>query len=121
MKNRNLVFVCAVVSLAFMILPFSVAMSFATNSADEYILYYSHFSLMPIGYGNYLPVLSAILTSVSIVFILLKKDVVTRVLLGLSIVFIILSWVIFSSFTIVSAAILVIQIEGLILNIKKAM
>jgi len=105
-------------------LPFGSSGDTITVEQNETIsFYFSYFSSMPIGYGNWYPLITALLTVILLVLLLigLKRDV--RTLVGIlaigSILASALSWVIFSAFSIVGFCIFALHIIICIFQIEK--
>jgi len=85
--------------------------------------YYSYFSTMPIGYANFYPLITALLTIIILALLLigLKKEV--RTLVGVCAIGCILasaiSWLVFSSFSIIGFIIFSLHIVICILQVEK--
>ncbi len=105
--------------LVLMSLPYGVAMTFGPGPGITMVKYYSYFSLMPIGYENYLPMLTALLTIAALVLTLvgLKKTttMAPRVCLGLAIMNTLVSWAVFQAFNWVGLIVLVMHIAAFLL------
>lgn len=54
------------------VLPYGAVLIFAGPSADTVKKTYSYFSLMPYGYANFAPLITAILTCVLLVLVIIK-------------------------------------------------
>lgn len=73
MKKRLIYIILPVITLILEILPYGAVLNFARPSEDGEIGYfretYSYFDLMPYGYGNFFPLITAILTCVVLVLL----------------------------------------------------
>ncbi len=100
-------------SILLMLLTKSIAMTFAPEPTERIVLYFSHFSLTPVGYGNWLPLLSLLFSVAALVLIIIsiRKNIFSPIitLTILSICCLVLSWVAFDSFTIWSLVIMILQ------------
>lgn len=112
-------------AIILMMTPFGVAMKFS-DGPDEYLIrYYSYFSMMPVGAsGNWLPAIVAFLSIVTLVLLLIgiknakmKKSV--QICLSLCIAAMVVSWLLFGSFTVLSACIMAIHILVLALQTSR--
>ena len=103
-------------SLLLMALPCGVTMRMADGPGQWVVAQYSYLSGMPMGYGNWFPILAVAFTALALVFLLLRRDYgeMAPICLGLSAASQILSWIIFSSFTLTGLAIIAIQISVLL-------
>jgi len=61
---------CMLIAVILMALPFGVPMTFAPGPKERVVRYFSYFSMVPVGYGNWFPIITAFL-SVIIVLLLL--------------------------------------------------
>lgn len=112
-------------AIILMIVPFGVAMRFSDGPTAYLIRYYSYFSMMPVGAGaNWLPFITAFLSIVTLVLLLIgikkanmKKAV--QICLSVCIAAIAVSWLLFASFTVLSACIMGIHIIVLALQMSK--
>lgn len=113
-----------IVAIVLMTMPIGVAMEFSSGpgSADFVTKYYSYFSGMPIGYANWLPLIT-VLISIFILLMLIVDIKVQRMRkvikfsLSICIIASVLSWIIFDSFTIIALLIMIIHIVVLILQV----
>lgn len=100
-------------SIFLMLLTKSIAMTFASGPTERIILYISHFSLTPVGYGNLLPMLSLLFSVAALVLIIIsiRKNIFSPIitLTIFSICCLVLSWVAFDSFTVWSLVIMLLQ------------
>lgn len=69
MKKRLLYLIFPVITLVLELLPFGAVCIFATSSTDRVKETFSYFDLTPFGYANFSPLLTAIITC--LIFILL--------------------------------------------------
>ncbi|MBR5453686.1 MAG: hypothetical protein IKV54_06370 [Clostridia bacterium] len=71
--QRTPSFICAFTAIVLELLPYGAVMRFANPEGDAFRRTYSYFSLLPFGYANFGPLLTAILTSalavLSLIFI----------------------------------------------------
>jgi Na+/melibiose symporter-like transporter len=101
-------------SIALMALPEGIAMTFAPAPNERLTRYYSYFSMMPLGYGDWLPLINAVLTIIIIILLIIKfkkpkcKEVIYCLLACL--IASILSWLVFSSFTFIGLGVFVLQL-----------
>ena len=95
MKQRAKYLILPIITLILEILPYGVVLNFARPSQDGEIgyfkEYYSYFDLMPYGYGNFLPFLTACLTCVIVGLLVLYcvkgdlgKVIAIKAVLGLA-------------------------------------
>lgn len=69
MKKRVILTMLPIIAIAFETLPYGAVLKFATSDADIVnIQTYSYFDLVPFGYANFGPFLTAILTLLILVF-----------------------------------------------------
>lgn len=89
-------------------------MRFALSPNETVISYYSYFSPMPFGYGNWFPIITAILSIFVAILLLvrLKRNCTKaiKICLGITIFATLLSWVIFNAFSFISLAVLALHI-----------
>ena len=70
MKNKKSLFVILpLVALIFELLPYGVVLNFANPEGEPWRRTYSYFSMMPFGYANIGPLITAILTCVLLVLV----------------------------------------------------
>ena len=78
MKKKILVLCILLCTLVLEILPYGAVCNFANPEGQPHRVTYSYFSMIPYGYGDFGPLITAILTCVLLVIIilsiLLKKD-----------------------------------------------
>ncbi|MDD3693643.1 MAG: hypothetical protein PHX02_07065 [Oscillospiraceae bacterium] len=100
-------------SIFLMLLTKSIAMTFAPGPTERTVLYFSHFSLTPVGYGNPLPMLSLLFSVVALVLNIIstRKNIHSLIVTNivLSIICLAFSWIVFSSFTVWSLVIMILQ------------
>ena len=106
-------------SLALMFSPKAVKMTFADGPNQAITRYYSYISSIPLGYGiGFLMIIVVISSVISILLIIsMKNREIERlipILLFICIFSFILSWVIFSTYTIVWNFVFFIHLSGLI-------
>lgn len=124
MIKRTISICCTLIAIILMATPFGVAMTFAPGPTERVTKYFSYFSMMPLGYGNWFPVITALL-SIAVFFLLLvgiKKANTRRVVqvcLTICIIASLLSWLIFNSISIVGACVAAFHIIVLVLQIPQ--
>lgn len=103
-----------IISIVLMTLFRGVAMTFAPSPNETVTSYYSYFNPMPFGYGNWFPIITAILSICVVVLLLidLKKNCkkAIKVCLGIAIFATLLSWFLFDAFSFIGLAVLALQI-----------
>lgn len=89
-------------SIVLLALPCSVAMGGR---------YYSHLSFTPAAAGNWFPALAVIFALLALVFLLMRREYgqMAPICLGLSLASQVLSWRLFSSFSLISLAVVLLQ------------
>lgn len=98
---------CIIISIILMAMPSGIAMTFASGPNERITSYFSYFDLMPLGYGNWFPIITVILSFVVLLLLLagIKKPnkgrKAVQVCLTICIISSLLSWVVFSTFTII--------------------
>ncbi|CDX04618.1 hypothetical protein [Desulfitobacterium hafniense] len=97
MVKKGISICCMLVAIILMATPYGIAMTFAPGPTELVTRYFSYFSLMPFGYGNWLPIITALL-SIVVVFLLLlgirkaNTGKAVRVCLVVCIIASVLSW-----------------------------
>lgn len=110
-----------VASIILMVLPYGVRMQFAAPPGEgPFVFYYSYFSGIPLGYANWLPIITALL-SIAILLLLIigyKKDLkqATLICLFICIAASVLSWIIFRVFTVIGVIVFALHIITLALQ-----
>jgi hypothetical protein len=119
---KKIISICSIlVSIILMTTPFGVAMTFVPNPSERITRYFSYFSSMPFGYGNWFPFISALI-SIVVFFLLLigiKKPNVAKAVqacVAICIMCSVLSWVIFHSISIVGICVSGLHIIVLIIQ-----
>ena len=78
MKKKMITLALLLSALVLEILPYGAVLNFANPEGESWRKTYSYFSMIPYGYGDFGPLITAILTCVLLVIIilsiLLKKD-----------------------------------------------
>lgn len=78
MKKKMITLALLLSALVLEILPYGAVCNFANPEGEPFRKTYSYFSMMPYGYANFGPLITAILTCIMLVIIvlsiLLKKD-----------------------------------------------
>jgi hypothetical protein len=127
MKKATLALSAASMAAAIllMILLKGVSMAFASGPLQYKYESYAYFDLMPLGYGNWLPLIAAALACLALVFILLTLFSKTRsaapkktplVLSAISIAASLLSFVLFNSMNAASLAIVALGALSILLQ-----
>lgn len=111
-------------ALLLMLLPFGVAMTFAPGPSQYMTKYFSYFSMTPVGYGNWFPIIIAVLSIIILLLLIFARDnenikKTVLVLLGICLVASILSWILFSSFTFTGLCIMLIFLIVFAVQISK--
>ena len=112
MKKRLISIFFTILSMAAMAFPNGVAMRFGAASSKIITKEYSYFSMIPLGYGNWFPWLTVILSAVVLIVLFIKPDW-TRVIYGCLFVSVLgqfLSWILFGSFRITALFIVLLQL-----------
>jgi len=114
-------------SIVLMILPFGVRMAFANPDGPPFIQYYSYFSEMPIGYGNFFPILTVILSLAVIITLAVKARNHTQIkYIGGKVILIclcgclllsLLSWIVFNAISIVGVFVAVLHSAALAMEL----
>lgn len=108
---------CNLTAIVLMAQPMGVAMTFMVSPTETMKEYYSYFSLMPMGYGNWFPIIAGVLSAVTALLMLVdfkipvKKAVI--VLLIIILLISLLSWVVFGAFSIVGLIVAVLHAVAL--------
>lgn len=109
--------ICIVLSIVLMALPYGVAMHWGISPTEVDTTYVSYFSSLPVGYANWFPLSTAILSILSLLLLciaIIRRYVVfiVRILLMLCIVLSVLSWLIFHTFTWTGLAVTVLHLAA---------
>ena len=126
---------CMAVSVVLMALPYGVAMTFWYSGPPDFetvTLYYSYFNMMPLGYGNIFPMITAMLSSGVLMRLLIGIIAVVRkrrnsddigkptfILLMICIIASVLSWVIFSAITVIGVIVVILHAAAFILLLNR--
>lgn len=123
MKKKNMSIVCLALSIVLMALPYGVAMEFSSSPTERVTSYHSYFSMMPFGYGNWCPIIAAIISVVIIVlfFVSGKKNVgiSIEICLGIVITASLISWLVFRTFSTVGLGIFALHLVAFILQLSQ--
>lgn len=83
MKKKIIVLCILLCTLVLEILPYGAVLNFANPEGEPWRRTYSYFSLTPFGYANFGPLITAILTCVLLVIIIIslfiKKDLINPI------------------------------------------
>ena len=71
MKKRLLLLIFPVITLALELIPTSAVLRFANPEGEPWVRKYSYFDLTPFGYANFGPFITAVLTCVLIVLLVI--------------------------------------------------
>ncbi len=71
MKKRLLYLILPIITLVLEILPYGAVLNFATSPEHQYQETYSYFSLIPFGYANFAPFITAILTCAVLIMLII--------------------------------------------------
>ena len=108
MKKQITSIVIMIISILLMIFTKSIPMIFSAGPTERITRYYSHFNLTPLGYGNWLPIITAVLSVciVALLLIGLKKNCIKmiKICLCITIFATLLSWVRFNTFSFITTA-----------------
>ena len=88
MKNRKMLLpVLPIITLILEVLPYGAVLNFANPDSEPIRKTFSYFSLVPFGYANFSPFITAIITVFAflsiVVYLITKKDVVLKGTKGL--------------------------------------
>jgi len=116
--KRVLSICCILAALILMTLPFGIQMDFVSDPGPPMEMatsHYSYFSMMPIGYANWMPIITAVLSLAILIMLVfsLKKDrgvekerkIPICICLIACIIATFVSWSVFSTLTIIGAII----------------
>lgn len=121
MKRKLFSIACMVLSIILMALPYGIPMVFAPGPEERVTQYYSYFSMMPFGYGNWSPILTAFLSVVILILLLIgfKKELKQAVIICLCLIFFITlaSWILFQTFSFLGLAIFLLHVSVLLLQV----
>jgi len=130
-KIQAISILCMVVTIILMALPYGVAMNFYGDGGpavgERFTSYHSYFSMMPIGYANWFPIITALLSIVALTQLINRairnknsNSTVIQPVLACPIISIItslFSWMIFGTFTAVGLIISILHVVTLALQI----
>ncbi len=121
MKQKIGSIICILLSIAAMVLPNGVPMVFAASPTQTATEYYSYFSPILFGYGNYFPIITFLLSIIILFLIALpfKKGCskISATLLMLAAASSILSWLLFQTFSFVGLLVLILHGVTLIMTL----
>ena len=133
--KRFLSIYCILAALVLMALPFGIQMDFVSDPGPpmEFVTYhFSYLSLMPLGYANWMPLITVLLSLAVLIMLVLgrKKDrgvikdkkIPICICLIVCIVATFLSWSVFSTLTIIGAVVFALHFALLaiqLLNFEK--
>lgn len=121
MKGKLIALACMILSVVIMAQPNGVAMTFGPSSTKKVTSYFSYFSPMPFGYGNWFPIITAILSIVIVVLLIIsfKKNVIKsiQVFFGIIVAASLLSWIVFDAFSIIGLTVFALHIIAFAIQI----
>lgn len=114
MTKSYISILCILISIILMAMPWGIAMTFAPGPNERITSYFSYFDLIPLGYGNWLPIITVILSFVALILLLLgkkkpSKGKAVQVYLMICIICSLLSWSVFSTFTITGGIVAILH------------
>ena len=71
MKKRFMYLILPIITLILEILPYGAVLNFANPEGEPFRETFSYFSMMPFGYANFAPLITAIMTCVILVMLVL--------------------------------------------------
>ena len=110
-------------SIVMMTLPYGVRMNFSGGPpAFETLPFYcSHFSGMPIGYGNWFPIITAAISILALIFLFMGAKRRTMVIyLSTCVIASLASWIIFGAVSVVGGIVFVLHAAALTLQIIRS-
>ena len=127
--QRIVLICCMAASIVLMALPYGVRMSFAAPGGSPHVIHHSYFSGLPIGYGNWFPVIIALL-SIAITIILIIKVIrnisdgkmfgkAVFICLCICLMASLLSWILFSAISVVGVIVFLLHAATLAIGIIK--
>lgn len=123
MKGKLISIACMVLSIMLMAQSNGIAMTFASSPTKTITSYYSYFSPMPFGYANWCPIITAILSIVIVILLLISfnKNMNSAIVicLGLIVIASLLSWIVFGAFSITGLIIFALHIATFIIQITQ--
>jgi len=126
--QRMVIVCCMAASIVLMALPYGVRMSFASPGGYPNVLHRSYFSGLPIGYANWFPIITAVL-SIAVTIILIigiirntsdgkKYGKAVFVCLCACITASLLSWILFSTISVVGVIVFLLHAAAVILEVR---
>ena len=119
MNKKIIACLCILASVVIMAMPVSVKMTFSSGAeaAQKTVEGFSYFSMIPAGYGNYMPLLTGCISICALIASVLNlknnASKQTMILLIICINLNLFSWFIFSSFTIAALIIFLLDIVAM--------
>ena len=134
MKKASVIMIASIcfmaISVALMWLPYGVAMKFVSDPGPpiEYVIHhYSYISGMPIGYGNWFPIVTAILSFAVLLILVVNsvrktasmgnKKTFVLVCLSICIVASLISWLLFNSVSVIGIIVCALHAATLAIQI----
>jgi len=120
--RKILAICCMLISIVLMATPFGIAMTFAAGPSERVTKCYSYFNMMPLGYGNWLPIITAVLSMAVLMLLLIslkrgKGEKSALVCSFICLITSVLSWLVFNSFTIIGAVIAIFHGAAILFQI----
>jgi len=131
-KMKRIVSICCMgVAVVLMSLPYGVQMRFVSDPGPpmEFVaFYYSYFSGMPIGYANWFPIITALL-SIAVLIILIVRVVIYKkrmndtgkplmICLAICVIASLCSWLIFNAISVIGVVVFALHLATLTLQIN---
>lgn len=115
---------CILITIILMALPFGVSMTFAPSPTERVTKYFSYFSILPMGYGNWFPAIIALLSIFVLLLLLvgIKKantGSAVQVCLSICLIVSLLSWLLFNSVSFIGVCVVTLHIIVLVLQIRQ--
>jgi len=118
------------IAVVLMSLPFGIAMHFRDGPPEHEIItqYYSYFSGMPIGYANWFPIMTVLLTIAVLLILFIKavrhkKETVytgkpLMICLAICVIASLCSWLIFNAVSVIGVVVFALHLATLALQIN---
>lgn len=114
MNKKIIACLCILLSVLVMLMPLGIKINFSSNETASY---YSFFSMIPAGYGNYMPLLTGCISICALIASVLNlrnnASKQTMFLLIICINLNLFSWFIFSTFTVAALIVFLLDIVAM--------
>jgi len=119
MKKKIFLISLSAVTILLMALPYSVAMRFSDGPNNFFVSYYSYFSFMPIGYGNWFPMLTVIFSVIVLILHFKNNKRIVWVCQSICIITSSIGVLVWTSnnITVLGTAVTILHVVGLIFQI----